>query len=257
VNWLVGHQQELLIGILSSAVVAIAGYLLSRWFKSPARHNGGVALTAQGAKVSDSPVASGSGINQSVEHHTHHHYAAATVPAAALPTPAPRKYLGPLPNVKYIRAESVCLREQIGGGLFEEQGNSNALLIRFANEARQEGSNLTARVKAVLIYRYGQREDDVAGSWLGEGRDVSEFSPDSRRHQLIAGVLVDGQFCAITSRSVVLHRRNWYLSDRVELKGFKEGIVVVQLTDVGSNRLLYRGEFVIVTNPLSILPAAF
>jgi hypothetical protein len=180
---------------------------------------------------------------------------AAPPTTAAQPAAVKPKYVEPLPNVKYISAEVTCLREQFGGGLSEEEGKPNALLIRFANEARQDSPNLTARLKAVIIYRYGQTEIDVAGSWLSEASDVAEFAPDSRRHKLIAGVLVDGQLGAITSRTFVAHRRNWYMSDRLDLKGFKEGILVVQLMDVTrGTHLLYKGEFVIVTNPLAIFP---
>lgn len=255
-NWLVAHQQELFVGILTSALVAIAGYLLHKWFGSKQKPDT-AALTAQGAKVTDSPVASGFGHNQNVNapvFNVNIGHADPPTPAAK-PAATPLKYVEPLPNVKCVRAEVACLQEHIGGALFEEEGQPNALLIRFANEARQNAPNLTARLKAVLIYRYGQTEVDVAGSWLSEGSDVSEFAPDSRRHKLIAGVLVDGQFGAITGRKFVAHRRNWYMSDRLDLKGFKEGTLVVQLTDITrGNHFLYDGEFVIVTNPLSIFP---
>jgi len=89
----------------------------------------------------------------------------------------PRKYVEPLPNVRYIGAEPVLLQEEqmYGSGLLEADGSPNALIIRFANEVRQNGPNLTARVKAVLIYRWGQSEIDVAGSWLSEASDVSEL----------------------------------------------------------------------------------
>jgi hypothetical protein len=176
--------------------------------------------------------------------------------ATAQPTAVPRKYMEPLPNVRYIGAEPVLLHEEqmYGGGLFEADGSPNALIIRFANEPRQDVPNLTARVKAVLIYRWGQNETDVAGSWLYETSDISEFSPDSRRHKLIAGVMVNGKFGTITGHKVVAHRRTWYMSDRLDLKGFKEGIVAVQLTDMSSRRLLYQGEFIITANPLHISP---
>jgi hypothetical protein len=236
--------------------VRALGDIMVKWFK-PKKHSAGAELRTQGAKVTHSPVASGSGITQNISETHHHHYPAAPAPPkpTAQPVVAPHKYVEPLPNIKYIHAEAACLREHIGGGLSEEEGKVNALLIRFANEARQNAPNLTARLKAVLIYRYGQTEVDVAGSWLSEGSDISEFAPDSRRHKLIAGVLVDGQFGVITSRILMAHRRTWYMSDRVDLKGLQEGILVVQLTDITrGSHLLYDGEFVIRANPLSISP---
>lgn len=41
-NWLIAHPQEIIIGIFTSAVVAIAGYLLNRWFESKKQSNGPV-----------------------------------------------------------------------------------------------------------------------------------------------------------------------------------------------------------------------
>jgi len=243
-----------------SGIGVLALGLFIDWLRRRLRSSGrGATLTAQGARVSDSPVASGSGITQNISETHHYHYG----PIATQPTPTaqpatePRKYIEPIPNVRYIGAEPVLLQEErmYGGGLFEADGSPNALIIRFANEVRQNPPNLTARVKAVLIYRWGQNEIDVAGNWLSEASDVSEFAPDSRRHKLIAGVMVNGQFGTITGQKIVTHRRTWYLSDRLDLKDFKDGILVVQLTDVmRGTHLLYNGEFVISANPLSISP---
>ena len=68
VNWLVAHQQEIVIGIVSSAIVAVTGYLLSRLFSDKKQPAGGPVQTAQGGKIADSPVttATGSNITQNV-----------------------------------------------------------------------------------------------------------------------------------------------------------------------------------------------
>jgi hypothetical protein len=240
-------------GVGGAALIALLGLMWKR-FKPKDRANESV-LTAQAAKVDRSPVASGKDITQNISETHHHHY-----PGPILPPPVPSqaptaqpKYAAPHPNVQYVLAETAFLWEQIGGGLFEQEGKPNAILIRFSNEARLDGPNLTARLKAVLIYRYGQSEVDVAGSWLHEASDICEFGPDSRRHKLIAGVVEDGQFGAITGRAFIAHRRNWYMSDRLDLKGFKEGTLLVQLIDVTrGNDLLYKGEFSIRANPISI-----
>ena len=43
------------------------------------------------------------------------------------------------------------------------------------------------------------------------------------------------------------------MSDRLDLKGFQKGTLVVQLTDITRGiYLLYNGESVIVTNPFSV-----
>jgi hypothetical protein len=159
------------------------------------------------------------------------------------------------PNIRFIGANPVSLQERLlGGGLVEEGSRQNALIIRFANEARPDAQNLSARAKAVLIYRYGQNEINVAGSWLNESSDVSDFQPDSRRHKLIAGIVIDGELAAITGEKVNIHRRIWYLSDKHSLKGFQDGSPFVQLTDVWTMRVLYQGEFEISVKPLRIIP---
>jgi hypothetical protein len=57
--------------VFSGIGVFIAGLFIQRWLKSSDQKAG---LTAQGAKVSGSPVASGTGITQTITQ-THHHYA--------------------------------------------------------------------------------------------------------------------------------------------------------------------------------------
>lgn len=167
----------------------------------------------------------------------------------AEPSPRTQK---PLPNIQYIGAETVSLEDVIGRGLVERGSAQNAIIIRFANEATPGAQNLRARVRAVLIYRYEQKEVDVAGSWLYENSDVSDFAPDGRRHKLIAGIIIDGELAAITAQKFVAHRRTWYMSDSLPLKGFQTGTVFVQLTNVHTLDVLYQNEFAVRVNPLSI-----
>jgi hypothetical protein len=152
--------------------------------------------------------------------------------------------------VQFIGAETVSVRDDMSRGLIEEGSQQNAIFIRFANEPKPMAQNLTAYVKAVLIYRYGGREVDVVGGWLNEPREVIEIEPDSRRHKLIAGMIIDGEFAAITGENYVAHRRNWYRSDNRPLKGFQSGTVSVQLTH--RSDVLYQGVFAIRLNPLKI-----
>jgi len=202
----------------------------------------------------DIPLANGAATNQNINAPIFNVNILQPGAAPARP-PVPHKIEEPLPNIRYVGADPVSLREDLHGcGLVEEGSRQNALIIRFANEARLDAQNLTARVKAVLIYRHGQSETDVAGSWLYENSDLSDFEPDSRRHKLIAGVVIDGELAAITGERVVAHRRNWYLSDKHSLKGFQTGVLFVQLTDVWTRRVLYQGEFEISVEPLRITP---
>jgi Na+/alanine symporter len=63
-NWLFNNWQILFGGIAGTAVVALIGWGLKRLFDSNKEPSG--QLTAQGATVSDSPVASGTGNSQRV-----------------------------------------------------------------------------------------------------------------------------------------------------------------------------------------------
>lgn len=229
--------------------------LLIEWLRRRSRSYGqGAAIAAQGAKVSDSPVASGSGITQTIGDTHHHHYPPAVVPPppTAQPAVVPHRYVEPLPNVRCVGAGLISVQTNTFGALVETGSTPNAIAIRFSNEARQDAQNLPARIKAVLIYRYAQHEIDLAGNWLGEGGDISEFSPDSRRHKLIAGMLFSGGFNAVTGEKISHFRRDFHIPDYRLLRGFQSGTVLVQLTDVMRSRLLYEGEFEIGVNPLRI-----
>ena len=252
-TWLIAHQQELFIGVLTSAAVAIAGYFLHRWF-GPRQQPTGAALTAQGARVSDSPVASGSGITQTIGDTHHHHYPSAVVPPTPVANPAvvPFIYVEPLPNVGYIGADVISLQINTLGALVENGSLQNAIAIRFSNDARQDAQNLSARIKAVLIYRIAGNEiDDVAGAWIGEG-EVAEFSPDSRRHKLVVGMVSRGGFNIVTKEKLARYRSDYYIPQYKMLQNFQSGTVLVQLTDFTRGRLLYEGEFEIGMNPLRI-----
>ncbi|MGC2233216.1 MAG: hypothetical protein WBA09_17080, partial [Candidatus Acidiferrum sp.] len=229
------------------------------WLLQRLRHNHKSATTGQGSATT--LVVASSSNNQTVHAPTIHaqtvSYGAQsplTMPSAPTTMLPKTKYEKVLPNVQFIGAEPVSLRDDVfyGQGLAESESQPNAILMRFANEPQRDKSNLTARVKAVLIYRFNGKEVDVVGSWLNEGSEVIDVEPDSRRHKLIVGMVINGEFAAITGKNYVAHRRNWYLSDNVPLGGFEKGTVVVQLTD--RSDVLYRAEFSVNLSPLSIAP---
>lgn len=159
-----------------------------------------------------------------------------------------------LPNVRFIGAETVSISSSMYGGLVEGDSKHNAMVIRFANEARVGATNLSARVKPVLIYRYDHKEIDIAGSWLNEDGGAITFEPDSRRHKLLVGIVNDGEFATMSSERVVAHGRNWDMHDRLPLWNFQTGTVFVQLIEVYDSRVLFEGEFALNIDPLSITP---
>jgi hypothetical protein len=84
VNWLSNNWKLLFEGIGGTAVISIIGYLCKRFFwpQHPSGH--AAAITAQGARVSDSPVASGSDIIQTIGDTHHYHYPPTATPQRAL-----------------------------------------------------------------------------------------------------------------------------------------------------------------------------
>jgi hypothetical protein len=109
-------------------------------------------------------------------------------------------------------------------------------------------------VKPVLIYRYDHNEIDIAGSWLYENGGAINFEPDSRRHKLLIGIINDGEFATVSSERVVVHGRSWDIHDRLPLRDFQTGTVLVQLIEVYDSRVLFQGEFALNIDPLSITP---
>jgi hypothetical protein len=69
--------------VFSGIGVLALGLFVQRWRKSSRERT--ASLAAQGAKVSGSPAASGTGITQTISETHHHHYAQPQ--PAALPSP--------------------------------------------------------------------------------------------------------------------------------------------------------------------------
>src|SRR6266567_2727416 len=65
-NWLSENYKWLFDGVAGAAVIAVIGYVVHRFLGSQDRQQGVAALTAQGAKVTNSPVASGTNISQTI-----------------------------------------------------------------------------------------------------------------------------------------------------------------------------------------------
>jgi hypothetical protein len=73
VNWLSDNYKWLFDGFAGAAAIAFVGYIVQRLFKSRPEPTGQeTSLTAQGSKVTNSPVASGAGITQNVNSPTIH-----------------------------------------------------------------------------------------------------------------------------------------------------------------------------------------
>jgi hypothetical protein len=73
VNWLSDNYRWLFDGFAGAVAIALLGYIVQRLFKpKPEPAGQKTSLTAQGSKVTNSPVASGTGITQNVNSPTIH-----------------------------------------------------------------------------------------------------------------------------------------------------------------------------------------
>src|SRR6266849_749943 len=86
-NWLSENYKWLFDGVAGAAVIAVIGYVIHHFLGSQGRQQGAAALTAQGAKVTDSPVASGSGV---ITHTVNSPTFNLSLPAPTEATPAPQ-----------------------------------------------------------------------------------------------------------------------------------------------------------------------
>jgi len=158
----------------------------------------------------------------------------------------------PCPNISCIGANTVSL-EDIGDRLVEGSSEHNAIVIRFANDARTGVQNVGGPIKASL--RYSDGENEICGvtgcCWLDEYEDFAQFRVDGR-HKLIAGMLVDGELVALTAHRIYAHRRTFFDIERHPIQNFQAGILLVRLTNADTGDLLYEKQFNVSVNPLNI-----
>ncbi len=245
---------------------------LRRRSSSPTKE---AAITAQGAKVSDSPVASGSGINQTVSTVHHHYYAQPGRPAlgptaatdAPVAVPAPEQHAAPSlielgspeRHSQIIATASRVIRvNQTGRTEWSDRGpyfHQDAMVIEFTNEAGTGFRNSQHVVRASLVYSDAGREVlRITGGWVNQETDLAEFRVEQSQ-KLIVGVLLGEQLFAVEQnrRAVSAGSETCEMTNQ-PLRGFQHGTVRVRLTDIHSQVLLYEGRFDITIRPLQIAP---
>ena len=245
-----------------SGIGASVLVLFFEWWRrkrrSPASHKeNNAAITAQGAKVSDSPVASGSNISQTVNSPTvsvHVDLANQGVP------PTHREEMR-----QETKARPHIIRGSIGTvGLapdedtdiwhISEQGDEG-IIVQFANEAHETEANAGAWVKAHLVYRDtdGVERERITGCWLEEAYQAVKFEVDDT-HNLILGVLGGASFYGLENRRKEIARYSVDTTKGRLVSNFPAGTVEVRLTNADSGAILYTGKFLVTTPPLKAVP---
>ena len=241
--------------VFSGIGVLAAGKLIE-WLIGRSRASGPeAAITAQGAKVSESPVASGSGITQTVTTHHHHYGTAAATPAQETqPAIAPASRRRNVPNI--VRTNIYVGKvAQIEQGVWSESvPHEHAFIVQLTNEARPAELNVGGLVKAQLIYRDGVRElRRIIGCWLNQAADMTEFRVNDTQ-QLMVGLMAGQQFTIVGKRRIRVGLGTDEIpQDITPLYAFESGTVSVQLTHANTGDVLYEEQFQLNTRPPEII----
>jgi len=180
--------------VFSGVGVLGLGWLVE-WLTKRSRSSGHeAAITAQGARVSDSPVASGSDIIQTVGGTHHHHY---TPPPPAIelkPVPEPQRRADESASLSPLCAQEVYLYQDSGVWLmasanFDTAGR--AIVLPFKNVPNPPGQR-TPRANAVssrLVFKNAHNSDEMHvnhGVWLGQFKYAATFNSGVTHELLVA-----------------------------------------------------------------------
>lgn len=172
--------------VFSGIGVAVLSYFLQRWFRSG--QNAAAILTAQGAKVTGSPVASGDNISQQVSAPVIHHADHVSIGQPTHERLSPPKTERPAPNLVYAggKRKSVFISQFPNEGICdpktEEQreGSIEAFVLKFENRKpegdRKIGRALNVIAKLKFHHKNGARERDIDyGVWLNSPCNSTEI----------------------------------------------------------------------------------
>jgi hypothetical protein len=172
--------------VFSGIGVAVLGYFLQRWFRFG--QNAAATLTAQGAKVTGSPVASGDNISQQVSAPVIHHAEHVTFGLPAHEQLSPPKTERPVPNLVYAggKRKSVFISQLPNEGICdpktEEEWESavEAFVLKFENRKpkgeRKIGRALNVIAKLKFRHKNGATERDIDyGVWLNSPCNSTEI----------------------------------------------------------------------------------
>jgi hypothetical protein len=194
VDWLSNNWKLLFEGVGGTAAVAIIGYVCKLLFW-PQSSGQDASLTAQGARVSESPVASGSDIVQTVGG-THHYYYSLAVaqPSAIDPASEPKQQNIESASLSPLSAQEVYL-DQNSGVWLRASANfdtaDRAIVLPFKNVPNPQGQR-TSRANAVssrLVFKNAHNSDETHvnhGVWLGHFQYAATFNSGVTHELLVA-----------------------------------------------------------------------
>lgn len=194
-QWLSDYKW-LFDGVAGAAAIAILGYFFRKWWsRSRDQQDQQSILTAQGAKVANSPVASGSNNTQTVHaptihahtvHYGHDPSSPAVSPAQnAIPSAIPKAR----PNLKIeaIKIGKIALQGDIWtmspGSTWNREPLFRALLADISNVPTESENTITAKLKAAVRIG-GQTYSPLP--WLEEYTNTVYLEPAARKAIVLA-----------------------------------------------------------------------
>jgi hypothetical protein len=249
VNWLLDNWKTLFDGVAGAALLGIIGYLLKRWIEPKGPPSG---LTAQGAKVSESPVASGTGNIQRVN--SPNIYINPPNAAIQKPQAAEPKTVKPPHLLSAGLTRTVPILRTKEDKFYVHHDGRPAVLARFNNEPNEAGKGKQVTAKARIVYFDDNGEELCRlndGCWLEERLNAKRFDYDES-HELMLCSVIEGVLHAFTNVRV---EENIYAeedpgSDIWPVLRFTSGTVDVRLTNKYTGEVLNHSIYTLTIDPL-------
>jgi hypothetical protein len=233
--------------------------LLVTWLSRRSRSGQETAITAQGGKVSDSPVTTGSGNTQLVNSPTNIYL---PYPQPIPPQPITRSESSPKPVKRLMTGLVRVVPVDMGQNdkfYVDNVAGKASVLVQFTNEPDATGQSVRVTAKARVVFcDDGGKElcriND--GCWFDERLNTKTFDYDES-HELMLATVHEGQLLAFKN----VRTEEQYLAEQDEgadcipVEGFTPEVLVdVRLTDKYSGVVLNHSKFVLSVEPLQAKP---
>jgi hypothetical protein len=225
--------------------------LLVTWWKKSKKQNKS-SIEAHGGKVSDSPVATGTGHKQNVNETNIYIGGSPSLPSVEVKAPQiSAEDEEPKPNIAYSGVETIGIVEEDNGFFVPREHSFPAVLVKFSNDAVRGAQTKGALVKATIVYRKtGDEILRVKGAWLERASGEMYFEVDSS-HKLILCFVFNDELCTLDKFSRIAHGRTWWQTTLKKLSGVEHFNAVVRLTSTSSGFCYFEGEFEVQKSPLT------
>jgi hypothetical protein len=237
-----------------SGVGVLALGLIIEWVR---RRSHGDGITAQGAKVSESPVASGTGNIQRVNSPNIYNI---NPPNAVIPKPHaedPKAVKSPQ-RLSTGLTRTVPIRPTGDDTFAVASKGASAVLARFTNEPNEAGKGVRVTAKARIIY-FDDNGAELCrlndGCWLEERLNAKTFDYDES-HELMLCFVNEGVLNAFTNVRV---QENIYAEEdpgtgAIPIPGFTTtGTVDVRLSNKYTGEVLNHSIYTLTTDPLKAM----